>query len=181
MTVSTNTAAAPMKTEEPRKLRSVSFTVPGKPMGQPRHRSGVIYRDGKPVTHNGRVMTREYSDGEATSYKAVVQHRAVLAMNEARFVPFAGPVGVEIFAFRECPKSQCKKRSITPERRSTAKPDHDNIAKIICDACNGVVYLDDAQISDARVSKRIAKQGEPPRVVVRFTELPEITEEISES
>ena len=146
-------------------------------MGQPRHRSGVIYRDGKPVTHNGRVMTREFNSPESTSYRAVVQHRALLAMRELCLNPFTGPVGVEIFAFRECPKSQHKKRVPTPERRDTCKPDYDNLAKMIGDACNGVVYLDDSQITDARVIKRTAKQGEPARVFVRFFEL---TEEISD-
>jgi Holliday junction resolvase RusA-like endonuclease len=36
----------------------------------------------------------------------------------------------------------------------TKKPDFDNIAKIISDACNGIVYKDDAQIVHAVIAKR---------------------------
>lgn len=37
--------------------------------------------------------------------------------------------------------------------RPTKKPDCDNIAKIICDALNGIAYYDDSQIVKIEVDK----------------------------
>ena len=49
----------------------------------------------------------------------------------------------------------------------TKKPDADNIAKVICDALNGVAYGDDAQICKLCVSKRYqAVEGSTPYTVV---------------
>lgn len=45
----------------------------------------------------------------------------------------------------------------------TKKPDLDNVAKIVCDALNGVAYKDDAQIVDLKVHKYFS---ETPEVVV---------------
>jgi Holliday junction resolvase RusA-like endonuclease len=36
---------------------------------------------------------------------------------------------------------------------SSHKPDCDNIAKIVCDALNGIAYKDDSQIFDVKISK----------------------------
>lgn len=45
----------------------------------------------------------------------------------------------------------------------TKKPDCDNIAKIICDALNGVAYDDDKQIVALKVTKIYSDE---PRVIV---------------
>lgn len=45
----------------------------------------------------------------------------------------------------------------------TARPDLDNLAKSILDACNGVIYKDDAQIVDLITHKRY---DDSPRVEV---------------
>ena len=45
----------------------------------------------------------------------------------------------------------------------TKKPDCDNIAKIICDALNGVAYDDDKQIVALKVTKIYSAE---PRVLV---------------
>ena len=38
--------------------------------------------------------------------------------------------------------------------RPHKKPDVDNIAKVVLDALNGLVYTDDKQVTDLRVRKR---------------------------
>ena len=45
--------------------------------------------------------------------------------------------------------------------RPTKKPDFDNIAKIICDALNGIAYKDDASIVSAIVEKYYADDDNP--------------------
>jgi Holliday junction resolvase RusA-like endonuclease len=38
--------------------------------------------------------------------------------------------------------------------RPTKKPDADNICKAVCDAMNGIVYKDDAQVVSLHFTKR---------------------------
>ena len=40
------------------------------------------------------------------------------------------------------------------------KPDLDNVAKIVCDALNGVAYKDDAQVVKLTVHKRYSERPE---------------------
>ena len=51
----------------------------------------------------------------------------------------------------------------------TKKPDADNIAKVICDALNGVAYGDDTQVVNLNVKKRYT--DEEPKVIVHIEQL----------
>ena len=68
--------------------------------------------------------------------------------------------------------SSASKRKVTAMLdgaiRPTRKPDCDNIAKIICDALNGVAYRDDAQIVSITIEKRYAAI---PGVEIRIEEV----------
>lgn len=71
------------------------------------------------------------------------------------------PLRVEITAFFDIPKSFSKKRieeALEGLCSPLKKPDADNIAKIICDALNGVAYKDDTQIVELRVRKIYAAE-----------------------
>ena len=46
--------------------------------------------------------------------------------------------------------------------------DRDNIAKSVKDGLSGVLYHDDGQISELIVRKRIAAQGDGPRIEVEL-------------
>jgi Holliday junction resolvase RusA-like endonuclease len=52
--------------------------------------------------------------------------------------------------------------------RPTKKPDADNIAKIVCDALNGIAFLDDKQIVDARITKWYS---DTPRIEIIIQEI----------
>jgi Holliday junction resolvase RusA-like endonuclease len=41
----------------------------------------------------------------------------------------------------------------------TGRPDIDNTLKLLLDACNGIVWLDDAQVVEVAVSKLWASRG----------------------
>jgi len=49
--------------------------------------------------------------------------------------------------------------------RPKKKPDCDNIAKIICDALNGIVYHDDSQVVDLEIRKYYSDE---PKVKIRM-------------
>lgn len=110
-----------------------------------------------------------HADPKSQSYVAIIQTHASMAMAEAKLEPFKGPVGVRIVAVWPLAKSHWRKSPV-PRRRKVGKPDYDNIAKLVGDACNGVVYLDDSQCFAESIEKWTGAQGEAPRVELRFTE-----------
>ena len=78
---------------------------------------------------------------------------------------------VRIYAYYKIPKSTSKKkRAEMLEGRifPTIKPDADNVAKIILDALNGVVYEDDKQVVGLLTLKRYSEE---PRVEVIINEV----------
>jgi len=69
--------------------------------------------------------------------------------------PTSEPCKVLIRAQFEIPKSWTKAKKLQAEQREIfpGKPDLDNVAKIVLDAFNGVVFEDDAQVYKLRVLK----------------------------
>ena len=129
------------------------FIVPGAPRGKQRPK----------VTRNGA-----YTPEETKRYE-----QKVLAcfLNEyPRMKPIRNGVNVHITAFFEIPKSYGKarrERILNGLERPTKKPDADNIAKIILDALNGKVILDDKQVVVLTVKKHYSTI---PRVEVLIEE-----------
>lgn len=117
---------------------SISFEVLGAPKGKARARSGK----------NGF-----YTPDSTVAYEEAVAWKAKEAMAGKDL--FEGPVCVRIWARFSKPKSWSKKKRAATVYH-TSKPDADNIAKIICDGMNGVVYRDDAQAVEVTVYKRYA-------------------------
>ena len=77
-------------------------------------------------------------------------------------------IAVTITAYFKIPASVSKKKAEQMRLgyiRPTKKPDFDNIAKIICDALNGLAYKDDAAIVSAVVDKYYAPDDEPKVIV----------------
>lgn len=134
--------------------------MPGDPLGQPRQRHRIV------EVGDGRRWVQNYlpSRGPHAAYQAAVTYAAREAM--AGRAPLGGPVRVRIEAWWTLPRSQVRKRTPVPEHPHTKRPDWDNLGKLTSDALTGVVYLDDAQVFDARVVKRTAAQGEPGRLRV---------------
>ncbi len=63
---------------------------------------------------------------------------------------FTGAVKVDIKIFRQAIKF---KSGVTVRQFG----DVDNLAKGILDACNGVLWIDDAQITDLHITKNLAE------------------------
>jgi Holliday junction resolvase RusA-like endonuclease len=81
--------------------------------------------------------------------------------------PFSGPLTVEVTAYMPAPESwpNWKSERVSEHGQKishTVKPDIDNLAKVI-DGLNGVVWVDDSQITDLHVYKRYSRQ---PRLIV---------------
>lgn len=127
----------------------IVFVVPGEPVGKGRPRA---FRMGNGI----RMHTPE----KTTRYESLVALAARDAM--AGRAPLEGPVAFDLTLVTVPPASWSKKKraaALAGEIRPTTKPDWDNVGKAICDALNGIAFLDDKQVTDACVRKRY---GETP-------------------
>nr|WP_257263950.1 RusA family crossover junction endodeoxyribonuclease [Endozoicomonas sp. ONNA2] len=77
-----------------------------------------------------------------------------------------GQWGVLVVAVFPIPASRSKKKTGQAQAglvRPAVKPDFDNVAKLYCDALNGILWEDDKQIVDGRCIK---VYGQQPGVLV---------------
>ena len=129
------------------------FEIPGEPKGK-----------GRPRATSRGGHTRVYTDSQTLSYEA--ETRFLYKNKIGEF--FEGPVQMEIEVYQGIPKSTSKKKRqamINQDILPMKKPDADNIAKIICDALNGVAYKDDTQICHLLIKKFYC---EIPRVLIKI-------------
>jgi Holliday junction resolvase RusA-like endonuclease len=96
---------------------------------------------------NGKVR---FTPKRQRDFMALVRLAAHKAMDGA--APIAGPVELAIRATYLVPSSWPKKRAAAAKWR-TSKPDADNLAKIVADAMNAIVFADDAQVASLIVQK----------------------------
>ncbi len=75
------------------------------------------------------------------------------------------PLRLSITFWHARPKSAPKSREFP-----VVKPDWENEAKLVCDAMNGSVYPDDAQIVTALIKKRYCLPGQVPRIEIYLKE-----------
>ena len=128
---------------------------------------GPAVGKGRPRATSRGGHARMYSPAKTVAYEALVKSIAMIAMN--RQAPCPGPIEAEIWVLVMPPKSFSKKKirmALDGDIRPTSKPDLDNVAKALLDACNGIVYLDDKQVTDLVIRRRYAAKDS---VVVYFT------------
>ena len=140
--------------EERRVITNIAFSVPGEPQGKGR---------AKIVKIGG--FSRMATPAKTIAYEGLVATIAAQAMAGA--APFEGPVAVECDLLFSVPRSASKRareRALARAAYPTKKPDADNVLKAICDGMNQVVFRDDVQVVDVRMTKRFAAT---PGVLVR--------------
>lgn len=127
----------------------ICFEIEGMPMGQPRPRFTSI-----------QGHTRAYEPVKAKEYKSYARLKCVQALKDEGVdmpVPVAGTgYRIDIVAFKEPPKSFSRKKAIMAlkgELVPVTKPDLDNVAKIVLDALNGVMWRDDSEVTALSVHK----------------------------
>ena len=140
-------------------MEAIWFKIAGL-MGQPRPRFS---------TANGRVRT--YDLGSAVSYKEEIKIACMIAGQKKKIkLPIDASdkgIGVKILACYKCPQSFTKSKTeqaLTGNVKPTKKPDADNIAKIILDGLNGVMWKDDNQVTRLEIEK--AYTDKDPHVIV---------------
>jgi Holliday junction resolvase RusA-like endonuclease len=116
-------------------MTCIAFTIPGEPVAFARSNS------------NGSVR---FTPKRQRDFMAMVKLAAHTAMNGDP--PLDGPIDLKIRAVYLVPTSWSKKRAAEARWR-TARPDADNIAKLVADSINEIVYGDDAQVVSLTVQK----------------------------
>ena len=128
----------------------IEFTIPGKPMGK-----------GRPHFFGGRAVTPE----STREYEEMTAMLARTAAKGKSFPPESA-LCVTIRAYYPIPKrtpQKTREQMLSGGIRPRIKPDADNVAKIVLDALNRVLYEDDAQAVALYTYKLY---GEEPCVVV---------------
>ena len=130
----------------------IRFDVPGDPQGKARART----------VRNG-ARTHSYTPENTVLYENLIKTEYLRA--GGRMIE-ADAVEVGIIAVYGVPKSTSKGKRvamITGRMAPNKKPDADNIAKVVCDALNGVAYADDKAVTKLRVLK---EYGSEPKLSV---------------
>ena len=138
--------------------RKIEFFVPGTPIGKGRPRAA---RRG-----TGVVM---FTPEKTAGYEALVAATASNAMRAEAGPLFTGPLEAVLEMRFPVPASWSKAkraRALAGAEWHTSKPDADNVAKAILDACNGVVFRDDAQVVMLIATKAFSEEP-GVRVVIR--------------
>lgn len=119
---------------------------------------------GKERPRQGRTRAGErvfYTPAQTKAYEELIQQCGALAMRGRPL--FEGPVEVKLFIGVPVPPSWSKTKREQALRElilPTVKPDGDNVEKAICDGLNGIVWKDDAQITDGiKVKRYVARPG----------------------
>ena len=125
----------------------IEFTVPGEPVAKGRARAFI--RCGK-IGH--------YTPDKTATYESLVKLFASRAMGNKPLV--TGAVALTVDAYFSIPRSWPVRKQEDAEVmkiRHLKRPDASNIIKIVEDAMNGVVWVDDSQIVQLHASKHYSR------------------------
>lgn len=136
------------------------LSVPGEPVGQPRHRVSTI---------GGRARMYLPTKHPVHAFKAAI--RAAFVAEAGKWRTVKGPVHVGIHVWFTMPSSWSKKkRAAHAGQYHGQKPDADNVTKAVLDALTDCyAWLDDSQVASVQFIKRWA--GAEPTTLIEIVEL----------
>jgi len=115
-------------------------------------------------TQTGKAYTPE----KTQSFEELIKW-TFISKYKLKEKPSLRPFKVEIRVVYKPSKSVTKQMLLyTKDKPCVVRPDVDNIAKIILDALNKIVYQDDSQVCDLHITK---KYGEEDRITIVLEEL----------
>jgi Holliday junction resolvase RusA-like endonuclease len=134
--------------------------IPGTPTGKGRPRATTRGKSRIPVM---------YTPAKTKAAEDVIIDIAVAG----EVSPINGPVRMVIKAIFPIAKSWTKARKAAALAGAPhlSKPDGDNVAKLVCDALNGLAYADDARVFDLRVVKTYGPEAKTMIFIYGGTDL----------
>lgn len=134
------------------KSQRVRFVVPCEPRPLARHRARI-------VECGTRRWVQTYQPKGNKLNIGIVRQFAALAMREDK-QPLEGPLELIVRFWRRQPQSKrvknragTKMANLLKKLFPISKPDLDNYEKLVQDACNKVVWVDDAQVCRSLTEK----------------------------
>lgn len=116
--------------------------------------------DVKPMAKQSFRTTRtgnKYLDPSVIKYRKAIRNMAIAQMRNQKAERIEGAVNMNIvYAFRRPQSLSKKERNEIDGGKTvpkTTKPDIDNLTKAILDALNGIVWKDDAQVTQINIQK----------------------------
>ena len=113
-----------------------------------KHGARIVFpKSGKPFVH-------EYPHPESKAWEIAIGQLAAVHMRGRP--PTSRPVALIVHVFRPVPASWSRsdrEAALVGQLRPTEKPDGDNHIKCVQDGLNGICFVDDSQVVDARVIK----------------------------
>ena len=114
-----------------------------------------------PIAACGKARARATGSHHYTPLDTVAAQRTIAGVARrttrlGNLAPLKCAVRLSVIVLMPPPKSATEeeaKAMLAGEIRPVAKPDWDNIGKLVSDALNGVAYADDKQIADGRTEK----------------------------
>ena len=156
----------------------IQFDVHGQPATQGSKKTVPIYKNGKPIIKDGRVLAKTVEDNPKLSQWRQQVAEAALAAYDGE--PLVGPIRLVLLFHRPRPKGHYGTgkniRVLKPSAPAfpITTPDTIKLARAVEDALKGIVYRDDSQVVDHELKKRY---GPSHRVVVSVTSLDGLTRE----
>jgi Holliday junction resolvase RusA-like endonuclease len=135
-------------------MKSITFSVPGDPVPQPRARITVRGKHGHAYTPSTHAIH---------GYRASIAAAAKAAGAEPTD---AAPITLIVDLVFARPKSHYRKSGLKEDAPKLPRPDCSNCLKGIEDALNGIAWADDSQVGRVVVEK---SYGTEPRTTVRIT------------
>lgn len=141
----------------------------------PEHRIAMFIPTVPRPTARPRVLKtgRTYLPKPTKDAQAVVTQACKQAGDTYPYFDSSRALSVEIEALYPYPKS-FPKRKQTRKQPMQVRPDLDNLAKTVLDAANGILWHDDAQITNLQVSKWRTLATPGWRVIVEATDASEV-------
>lgn len=122
----------------------IEFFIPASPIGK-----------GRPqfARRGDRVVT--FTPEKTRLAEHEIRYIAKQLLEDNRELPYQGAISLLLTITFPRPKA-AKKR-----KHHTSKPDVDNVLKLLCDALNGILWIDDSQINLVCVRKEYAHPATP--------------------
>lgn len=133
----------------------IVLSIPGEPTGWSRATPVPGQRP------DGTLFVRMLTTEQARKAMRVI--RETFRARYPRHRPWTGPVMLNFTVVFETPRSfnrALRDAAARGDLYATKKPDKDNIEKLICDALNGLAFVDDAQVQGGGIKR----YGSPARI-----------------
>lgn len=140
----------------------LNLTIPGtpKPKGRPKARVMKAY---------GKVAAQIYTPKDTREEETRIRKHVSRYMDGK--APLEAPLKVDIVFYLPIPKSYSPrdhKQALAGLLLPAKRPDSDNYEKLLLDACNGLLYVDDGQIVDTHHRKLYSAE---PRTEIALEEI----------